>query len=95
MVKLGRANHCVYKIRYHMVLCIKYRRKLLSDNNKIEYLKYICSELGERYQFVFDAVGTDGDHVHIFVGAAPRHFAIKNYANNKKHNCKGDLQKIS
>lgn len=56
-----------------MVLCIKYRKKLLSDNNKIEYLKYICSELGKRYQFVFDAIGTDGDHVHIFVGAAPKH----------------------
>ena len=32
-----------------------------------------CSELGERYQFVFDAIGTDGDHIHIFVGAAPKH----------------------
>ena len=73
MVKLGRANHCVYKIRYHMVLCIKYRKKLLSGNNKIEYFKYICSELGKRYQFVFDAIGTDGDHIHIFVGAAPKH----------------------
>ncbi len=29
MVKLGRANHCVYKIGYHVVLCIKYRKKLL------------------------------------------------------------------
>ncbi len=73
MVKLGRTNHCVYKIRYHMVLCIKDRKKLLSGNNKIEYFKYICSELGERYQFVFDAIGTDGDHIHIFVGAAPKH----------------------
>ena len=73
MVKLGRANHCVYKIRYHMVLCIKYRKKLLSGNNEIEYFKYICLELGERYQFVFDAIGTDGDHIHIFVGAAPKH----------------------
>ena len=56
-----------------MVLCIKYRKKLLSGNNKIEYFKYVCSELGERYQFVFDAIGTDGDHIHIFVGAAPKH----------------------
>ena len=56
-----------------MVLCIKYRKKLLSENNKIEYFKYICSELGERYQFTFDAIGTDGDHIHIFVGGAPKH----------------------
>ena len=56
-----------------MVLCIKYRKKLLSENNKIEYFKYICSELGERNQFTFDAIGTDGDHIHIFVGGAPKH----------------------
>jgi len=27
----------------------------------------------ERYDIVFETVGTDGDHVHIFVGAAPRY----------------------
>ena len=63
----------MYKIRYHMVLCIKYRKKLPSENNKIECFKYICSELGKRYQFTFDAIGTDGDHIHISVGAAPKH----------------------
>jgi len=29
--------------------------------------------LRERYQFVFDAIGTDSDHIHIFVGAAIKH----------------------
>jgi putative transposase len=56
-----------------MVLCIKYRKRLLSETNRIKYLKYICSELGERYQFKFDAIGTDGDHIHVFVGAAPKY----------------------
>jgi putative transposase len=73
MVEVERASHCVYKIRYHMVLCIKYRRKLLFAEDKINYIKHICSELGERYWFDFDAIGSDGDHVHIFVGAAPRY----------------------
>ena len=56
-----------------MVFSIKYRRKLLRDNDRINYIKSICSEIGERYWFDFDAIGTDGDHVHIFVGAAPRY----------------------
>ncbi|MDW7777100.1 MAG: transposase [Methanosarcinales archaeon] len=30
-------------------------------------------EIGQRYWFKFDAIGTDGDHVHIFVGAALRY----------------------
>jgi len=54
---------------------IKYRRKLLRDNDRINYIhiKSICSEIGKRFWFDFDAIGTDGDHVHIFVGAAPRY----------------------
>ena len=54
-----------------MVLCIKYRKKLLYGTDRIEFFKEICTEIGKRYWFEFDALGTDGDHVHVFVGAAP------------------------
>ena len=60
-----------------MVFSVKYRRKLLQDNDHINYIKSICLEIGERYWFDFDAIGTDGDHVHIFVGAAPRYSSSK------------------
>jgi putative transposase len=60
-----------------MVFCVKYRKKLLYERDKIDFLKYICSEIEPRYFFVFDAIGTDGDHVHIFVGAAPRYAPSK------------------
>jgi putative transposase len=56
-----------------MVLCIKYRRKILLKSSRIAQLKGIFSEIEKRYCFEFDAIGTDGDHVHIFVGAAPRY----------------------
>jgi len=72
-MELRSASHCVYKIRYHVVICVKYRKKLLSDEEKINYIKSICTEIGKRYWFEFDAIGTDGDHVHLFVGAAPRY----------------------
>ena len=77
MIELRSACHCVYKIRYHMVLCVKYRKKLLLDGERINYIKQICSEIGNRYWFEFDAIGTDGDHVHIFVGAAPKYSPSK------------------
>ena len=60
-----------------MVFCIKYRRKLLRDNDRINYIKSIYIEIAERYWFDFDAIGTDGDHVHVFVGAAPRYSPSK------------------
>ncbi len=73
MVELEHASHCVYRIRYHLVFCIKYRKKLLFEDERIEFIKEICSEIGKRYWIKFDAIGTDGDHVHILVGAAPRY----------------------
>ena len=60
-----------------MVLCIKYRKKLLINSDRINYIKFICSEIGKRYCFDFDAIGTDGDHVHIFIGAAPKYSPSK------------------
>jgi len=77
MIEVKKANHCAYKIRYHIVLCIKYRKKLLIDSDRINYIKFICSEIGKRYCFDFDAIGTDGDHVHIFIGAAPKYSPSK------------------
>ena len=39
----------------------------------IEALQNICLEISERYWFEFTAIGTDGDHVHLFLGAVPRY----------------------
>ncbi len=72
-MELGKASHCVYKIRYHVVFCLKYRKKLLLEKERMEFLKQILEEIGKRYSFFFETVGTDGDHVHILVGAAPRY----------------------
>ena len=49
MIEVMKASHCAYKIRYHMVFSLKYRRKLLHDSDRINYIKSICSEIGERY----------------------------------------------
>ena len=82
MVELKHASHCVYKIRYYMVLCIKYRKKLLYGTDRIKFFKEICTEIGKRYWFEFDALGTDGDHVHVFVGAALHNFVVQKTTGN-------------
>jgi len=76
-MELKRASHCVYKIRYHIVFCIKYRKNLLKEQEKIDYFKHILSELSERFYFEFEAVGTDTNHVHIFMGASPTYSPSK------------------
>ena len=72
-MEVERAAHCTYRIRYHMVFVVKYRKKLLLEKTRIEFLKEIIQGLSLRYYLKFDAIGIDGDHFHIVVGAAPRY----------------------
>ena len=68
-----RAAHCTYRIRYHMIICVKYRKKLLLEQGRIEFLKEIMQGLALRYYFKFEAIGIDEDHLHVIVGAAPKY----------------------
>ncbi len=76
-MEVGHAAHKVYKIRYHIVVCVKYRKKLFLEYNKIEFLKLVLLKIGKRFELNFDAIGTDGDHIHLFVGAAPKYSPSK------------------
>ena len=55
-----------------MVFVLKYRKKLLSDE-VFEFLKMVFKEIEQRYYFSFNALGTDQDHLHIVVEAAPKY----------------------
>jgi len=64
-------NHCKYQIRYHIVWKVKYSREIL-HGGRVKYLKKILEEIGERYEYEIEAVGTDENHMHVFVGAHPQ-----------------------
>ena len=67
-----RASHCTYRIRYHMVFVIKYRKTVLTKDI-FEFVKSVCNEIKERYYLNFDALGSDGNHLHLVVEGAPRY----------------------
>ena len=67
-----RACHCTYRIRYHMVFVMKYRKKLLS-NEVFFHIQDVCRGISERYFLAFDALGSDGDHLHIVVEGPPKY----------------------
>jgi putative transposase len=66
------ASHCSYRIRYHMVFVVKYRKDLLSEEISA-FLKEVLVGIGQRYYLWFHAMGTDEDHLHILVEGAPRY----------------------
>ena len=63
---------CVYNINYHIVWCVKYRRKVLSPTIA-EYLCSVLKQIGEENDFtVVKAEVGESDHVHCFVSAPPK-----------------------
>ena len=69
-MKLEKASHCVYKIRYHMVIAVKYRKILL--NKAVEdCIKETMKGITERYEIAIDEIGFDQNHIHIFCGSKP------------------------
>ncbi len=71
-MEVMHAAHCAYRIRYHMVMVLKYRKKIVTEE-MFELMKEVCKEIEERYYFKFDVIGHEEDHVHILVRDAPRY----------------------
>ena len=70
---IRKGAHSVYDIHYHLVVVMKYRRKILVKQEYVEYLCQLVKNIGERYEFDIEELGSDGDHVHILVSAPPRY----------------------
>jgi len=69
-MKLGKTSHSSYKIRYHVVTAVKYRKALL--NNEVEEcIRETMKGISERYEIAIDEIGFDKNHIHIFCGAHP------------------------
>jgi len=71
-MKVRKACHCSYRIRYHLVFVVKYRKSLINDA-MFEYMKNVCKGIQDRYFIWFEALGHEGDHVHLVVEAAPKY----------------------
>ena len=63
-------NHSVFSLNYHLVMVVKYRRKVIDDNisNRLnEMFEYI----GKTYHITLIEWNHDIDHVHVLFKACP------------------------
>ena len=63
-------NHSVFLLYYHLVLVVKYRRKVFDDTMS-DYAKDMFVRLGENYNISLVEFNHDIDHVHILFKAHP------------------------
>ncbi len=69
-LKLDNNAHSVFSLNYHLILVVKYRRKVINDeisNRAKEIFEYICP----KYNITLQEWNYDIDHVHILFKAHP------------------------
>ena len=63
----------VYAIQYHIVWCVKYRKKIITKAIEAR-LSEILNDLAHDNGFSISEFYTDKDHVHILVECSPQHY---------------------
>ncbi|WP_342563054.1 IS200/IS605 family transposase [Paenibacillus sp. FSL R7-0345] len=69
-MELDTNNHSVFSLNYHLVLVVKYRRKVIDDEIS-ERLKVIFQSIQMNYNITLQEWNHDKDHVHILMKAHP------------------------
>ena len=69
---MDKGQHCVYDLKYHIVLVVKYGKKVLKGH-VAETCKSECVRLIEHMGGKVTSIETDEDHVHMLVSLTPKH----------------------
>jgi len=68
--KLDKGCHSVYSLQFHLVLVVKYRKKVLVGK-LAERLKEIVEEVAQHFGAEIIEQETDKDHIHILFSSRP------------------------
>lgn len=71
MDKMDRNAHSVYLLYYHLVMVVKYRRKVIDERISLR-AKEIFSYIAPSYGIVLEEWNHDVDHVHVMFRAQPK-----------------------
>ena len=63
-------NHSVFSIHFHLILVVKYRKKVI-DERISERLKEIFGYIQDNYNIVLEEWNHDIDHVHVLFRSEP------------------------
>ena len=70
MQKLDNNNHSVFLLTFHLILVVKYRRKVIDDPIAIR-IREIGETIGKNYHITFMKYNHDRDHIHLLFKTHP------------------------
>lgn len=73
MKNLIKYRTCIANVNYHIVFCVKHRRKIL-DGEVESFLKETILDIAQDKDFTIKAMEIgENDHIDLFVSAHPKH----------------------
>ncbi len=73
---LNRNQHSVYILTYHLVLVIKYRKKVINEDI-FDSLRVIFTNIGFKYGIIVKEENWEVDHIHILFEVKPSTDLVK------------------
>jgi putative transposase len=70
-MKFKSNNNIVYNCQYHVIWCVKYRRKVLIDAVEIR-LKEILNQVALDVKCEIEEMETDVDRIHLLISCDPQ-----------------------
>ena len=95
-MKLDSNNHSVFLMYYHLVLVVKYRRKVIDDTIS-NRLKEMFEYIAPNYNITLQEWNHDKDHIHVLFKAHPNTELskfINSYKSASSRLIKRDYQQI-
>jgi putative transposase len=80
--KLKAHFHCVYNLKYHLVLVSKYRRRCFTPEI-LAFLKDTSEELCQKWDCTLVEFGGEEDHIHMLISCHPS-MQLSIFINNLK-----------
>ena len=72
-MKVNHGRGCVYLIQYHLVWCVKYRRKILTIEIEKDLIE-ILNKTARDNNFEILEYNGDLDHIHLLINCSPQHY---------------------
>ena len=93
MYKINKTGNAVFSLYYHLIIVVKYRQKVFSDENLISDTKTIIQKISKDYdvEIIEQECGTD--HIHILFRSKPT-LDITKYINILKGHSSREIRKL-
>ena len=63
-------NHSVFRMHYHLIMCVKFRRRVIDDAVSARLLE-MFNYIAPNYNILLEEWNHDADHIHVLFRAQP------------------------